>query len=141
MDRERLRPPRRTPVPIPRGAVVATPPSPEQLARLALLRRMKRARLVTPEDLARYLAAQRGDADTLGSGSLRLASIEDLRAYQTLLTLALRGSRRGGLRRDDPMRRLQAGFRVELLRDDAASADDALLRSTPFRLHFTRPPA
>ncbi|MGJ4729854.1 Wadjet anti-phage system protein JetA family protein, partial [Luteimonas sp. SDU101] len=122
MDAARLRPPRQKPAPIPRTANAGQPPSPEQLARLSLLRRMKRARLVTPEDMARYLGRHLDHATQVGSGALAIASIEDLRAYQTLLTLALRSHRIGGLRREDPFGRLLRGYRVELL--DAGERDD-----------------
>jgi len=122
MDAARLRPPRHKPAPIPRTANASVPPSPEQLARLSLLRRIKRARLVTPEDMARYLGRHLGEASQVASASLAIGTIEDLRAYQTLLTLALRSHRTGGLRREDPLGRLLRGYRVELL--DAGQRDD-----------------
>ncbi|NZA26400.1 hypothetical protein H0E84_08375 [Luteimonas sp. SJ-92] len=115
MDADRLRPPRRRPRPIPRSANATTPPTPEQLARLALLRRMKRSRLVTAEDLAGYVGRHLPTEGRVESTRLDIASIADLRAYQVLVTLALRGHRLGGLRREDPLSRLQRGFRVELL--------------------------
>lgn len=69
-----------------------------------------------------------------------IASIEDLRAYQTLLTLALRSHRTGGLRRDDPLGRLLRGFRVELL-DAGERADNGYLRAPRFVLHRLQPTA
>ena len=133
MDAARLRPPRQKPAPIPRTANAGVPPSPEQLARLSLLRRMKRARLVTPEDMARYVGRHLGDAPQVESAALAIGSIEDLRAYQTLLTLALRSHRIGGLRREDPLGRLLRGYRVELL--DAGQRDDnGYLRAPRFRV-------
>lgn len=123
MDEQRLRPPKQRPRPIPRSANVHAEPTPEQLARLNLLRQMKRVRLVLPEDLARYLDRHWTAGDTLASDTLQIATIEDFRAYQTLLTLALRSRRKGGLRRDDPLHRLLRGFRVELLPDADASVD------------------
>ncbi len=127
MDESRLRPPKAKPRPIPRSANTRPEPTPEQLARLNLLRRIKRARLVLPEDLARYLDRHwqgRGtpDSQALDSRQLEIATIEDFRAYQTLVTLALRSRRQGGLRRDDPLHRLLRGFRVELV-SDAPMAD------------------
>lgn len=115
MDDTRLRPPRQRPQPIPRSANATQPPTSEQLARLSLLRRMKRARLVTPEDMANYVGRHLPPSGEIDSSALSIASIEDLRAYQTLLTLAQRSRRIGGLRRDDPLARLLRGFRVELL--------------------------
>lgn len=115
MHEARLRPPTRKPAPIPRSANAMQSPSPEQLARLALLRRIKRARLVTPEDMARYIGRHLDTTGRIDSSALGIASIEDLRAYQTLVTLALRSHRIGGLRRDDPISRLVRGFRVELI--------------------------
>jgi hypothetical protein len=136
MDESRLRPPKARPRPIPRSANIAHEPTPEQLARLNLLRRMKRVRLVLPEDLARYVARHFGEADTVDSQALEIASIEDFRAYQTLLTLALRSHRRGGLRRDDPLQRLLRGFRLELVPGE--HSDNDYLHSPRFVLHRTR---
>lgn len=133
MDEQRLRPPRQKPQPIPRSANAVQQPTPQQLARLALLRRMKRARLVTAEDMARYVGRHLDRDGRLDSSTLAVASIEDLRAYQTLLTLALRSQRIGGLRRDDPLGRLIRGFRVELLNTDQA-CDNGYLRAPRFVL-------
>ena len=133
MDDTQLRPPRRKPQPIPRSANAAQQPTPEQLARLSLLRRMKRARLVTPEDMARYVGRHLREG-AVDSSELEVASIADLRAYQTLLTLALRSHRIGGLRRDDPLGRLLRGFRVELI-DAGERADNGYLRAPRFAIH------
>ena len=123
MDESRLRPPKAKPRPIPRSANTQPEPTPEQLARLNLLRRIKRARLVLPEDLARYLDRHWQGRATLDSQALEIATIEDFRAYQTLVTLALRSSRKGGLRRDDPLHRLLRGFRVERVGDSRSEND------------------
>ncbi len=131
MDETRLRPPRQKPQPIARSANAVQQPTPEQLARLALLRRMKRARQVTPEDMARYVGRHLTPSGRIDSDALGVASIADLRAYQTLLTLALRSHRIGGLRRDDPLNRLLRGFRVELL-DSGAAHDNGWLRAPRF---------
>jgi len=131
MDESRLRPPRQKPQPIPRSANVVQQPTPEQLARLALLRRMKRARLVTAEDMARYVGRHLTRKGIVDSATLGVDSIEDLRAYQTLLTLALRSHRPGGLRRDDPLGRLLRGFRVELS-DAGEACDTRYLRAPRF---------
>lgn len=134
MDESRLRPPRRRPAPIERSANAVRAPTPEQLARLSLLRRMKRSRLVTAEDMARYVGRHLADAGEVESTRLQIASIEDLRAYQTLLTLALRSRRGAGLRRDDPLGRLLRGFRIEL---DAAAGDNDYLRAPRFVIRRT----
>lgn len=134
MDDAQLRPPRRKPQPIPRSANAIEQPTPEQLARLSLLRRMKRARLVNAEDMARYVARHLAHAGSVDSTRLGIASIEDLRAYQTLLTLALRSHRIGGLRRDDPLGRIARGFRVELL-DAGEPGDNGYLRAPRFLIH------
>lgn len=134
MDESQLRPPRRKPQPIPRSANAIEHPTPEQLARLSLLRRMKRARLVNAEDMARYVARYLPRTGSVDSTQLGIASIEDLRAYQTLLTLALRSHRIGGLRRDDPLGRIARGFRVELL-DAGGRADNGYLRAPRFVIH------
>jgi hypothetical protein len=138
MDEGQLRPPRRKPQPIPRSANSAQQPSAEQIARLSLLRRMKRARLVTAEDMAGYVGRQLPAGGQLDSTALEVASIQDLRAYQVLLTLALRGNRAGGLRRDDPLSRLVRGFRVELT-DAGEPGDNGWLRAPRFVLHRTAP--
>jgi hypothetical protein len=135
-DEQRLRPPRRVQPPIPRTANRVQPPTPEQLARLNLLRRMKRSRLVLPEDLARYVGRHLAHAESVDSDTLKIGSIEDFRAYQTLLTLALRSRRSGGLRRDDPVHRLMRGFRVELA--DGAVTENPYLQSPRFILHRVR---
>lgn len=137
MDDAQLRPPRRKPQPIPRSANAVQQPTPEQLARLSLLRRMKRARLVNAEDMARYVGRHLPPEGSVDSAQLAIASIEDLRAYQTLLTLALRSHRSGGLRRDDPLARLLRGFRVELL-DAGAPGDNAYLRAPRFTISRLR---
>lgn len=137
MDESRLRPPHRKPQPIARSANSSDQPTPEQLARLNLLRQIKRARLVTPEDMANYVGRHLGDEAQVPSASLQIASIGDLRAYQTLLTLALRSHRTGGLRRDDPLNRLLRGFRVEL-HDAGDSDDNGYLRAPRFTLHRVR---
>ena len=107
--------------------------TPEQLARLSLLRKMKRARLVNAEDMARYVGRHLHHSAVIESAQLDIDSIEDLRAYQTLLTLALRGNRIGGLRREDPLGRLLRGFRVELL-DAGDEQDNDYLRGPRFRI-------
>jgi hypothetical protein len=137
MDDAQLRPPRRKPQPIPRSANAVQQPTPEQLARLSLLRRMKRARLVNAEDMARYVGRHLPPEGSVDSAQLAIASIEDLRAYQTLLTLALRSHRSGGLRRDDPLARLLRGFRVELL-DVGATGDNDYLRAPRFTISRLR---
>lgn len=133
IDEARLRLPRRRPRPIPRSANAVQAPTPEQLARLNLLRQIKRARLVTPADMAAYVGRQLASNASIGSEQLAIASIADFRAYQTLLTLAQRSQRPGGLRRDDPLRRLLVGFRVELLPGQHSA--HAALRGPAFRLH------
>ncbi len=140
MDEAQLRPPRRKPKPIPRTANAVQPPTPEQRARLALLRRMKRARLVTAEDMARYLGRHLTAEGHIDSARLEIRSIEDLRAYQTLLTLAQRSRRSGGLRRDDPLGRLLHGFRVELADAGDGRTDNGYLRAPRFTLHRLAPP-
>lgn len=131
MDDAQLRPPQRRSQPIPRSANAVQQPTPEQQARLNLLRRMKRARLVNAEDMARYVGRYLPPDGSIDSAQLGIASIEDLRAYQTLLTLALRSHRLGGLRRDDPLARLLRGFRVELL-DAGEPGDNRYLRAPRF---------
>ena len=85
------------------------------------------------EDMARYVGRHLQHGAALESAQLGIDGIEDLRAYQTLLTLALRGNRIGGLRREDPLGRLLRGFRVELL--DAGDGDDNdYLRGPRFRI-------
>ncbi|MBV2210226.1 MAG: hypothetical protein KUL77_11775 [Thermomonas sp.] len=137
MDDAQLRAPRRRPSAITRSANRIAQPTPEQQARLALLRRMKRARLVTAESMARYLARHLTAQDRLESSQLEIQSIEDLRAYQTLLTLALRGNRIGGLRREDPLSRIARGFRVELI-DPGERVDNAYLRAPRFAIQPIR---
>jgi Family of unknown function (DUF5716) len=143
MDEQRLRPPRQRPRPIPRTANVQTEPTPEQLARLNLLRQMKRVRLVLPEDLTRYLerywnaASGTVDSSMIGSSmidsrTLQIETIADFRAYQTLVTLALRSHRKGGLRRDDPLQRLLRGFQVELVSDAALAATAGSTSENPY---------
>ncbi|GAB3038713.1 hypothetical protein GCM10027285_23480 [Oleiagrimonas citrea] len=138
MDETRLRPPRRKPLPIPRSANIVQQPTPEQLARLNLLRLMKRARLVTAEDMARYVARHLPPQGRIESSQLTIESIRDLRAYQTLVTLALRSRRAGGLRRDDPLRRLMPGLRVDLLTSQAAPDDNHYLRGPRFVIQCIR---
>lgn len=137
MDEQRLRPPRQKPQPIPRSANATQRPTPEQLARLTLMRRIKRARLVTPEDMARYVGRHLADTGSIESHGLAIASIADLRAYQTLVTLALRSQRVGGLRRDDPLGRLLRGFHVELIHE-GERGDNGYLRAPRFVIHRTR---
>ena len=140
MDESRLRQPRQKPQPISRSANAVQQPTPEQLARLSLLRRMKRARLVTPEDMARYVGRHLASGGEVGSEALQVASIEDLRAWQTLLTLALRSHRIGGLRRDDPLNRLLRGFRVELI-DPGTAHDNGWLRAPRFLVRRSTTPS
>lgn len=135
MDAARLRPPRARPRPIPRTANTVLAPTPEQQARLNLLREMKRVRLVLPDDLDRYVARHLDGRDAVPSEALAIESIQDFRAYQTLATLALRGRRPGGLRRDDPIRRLLRGFRVELAAGEGGG--NRYLHTPRFILHRT----
>lgn len=136
MDENRLRPPKRAPRPIPRTANTVRAPTPEQIARLNLLKRMKRVRLVLPEDLARYVARHLEEASIVNSEMLQIESIEDFRAYQTLITLALRSHRPGGLRKDDPIHRLLSGFRIEMIAGEHTINDH--LESPRFVVHRTR---
>ena len=137
MDDEQLRPPRRRPMAIARSANAMAHPTPEQQARLALLRRIRRARLVTAEDMARYVGRHLPADGRVDSAALAIDSIADLRAYQTLLTLALRSRRIGGLRRDDPLSRLARGFRVELI-DAGERNDNGYLRAPRFAVQRLR---
>ena len=137
MDDEQLRPPRRRPMAIARSANAMAQPTPEQQARLALLRRIKRARLVTAEDMARYVGRHLPADGRVDSAALAIDSIADLRAYQTLLTLALRSHRIGGLRRDDPLSRLARGFRVELI-EAGERNDNGYLRAPRFAIQRLR---
>ncbi|KFN45310.1 Wadjet anti-phage system protein JetA family protein [Arenimonas composti] len=137
MDEEQLRPARRRPGAIERSANAVVRPTPEQQARLALLRRINRARLVTAEDMARYVGRHLPAEGQVDSIALSITGIADLRAYQTLLTLALRSRRIGGLRRDDPLSRLARGFRVELT-DAGERADNGWLRAPRFVIHRLR---
>ncbi|WP_238154093.1 Wadjet anti-phage system protein JetA family protein [Xanthomonas campestris] len=134
MRAERLRAPRQKPQPIARSANSSQQPTSEQLARLNLLRRIKRARLVTAEDMARYLGPYLERQPKVDSADLSIDSIEEFRAYQTLLTLALRSHRHGGLRRDDPLGRLLRGFRVELV-EGAGQLETTYLRVSLFVIH------
>lgn len=136
MDETRLRQPQQRQRPIPRTANATREPTPEQIARLNLQRQMARARLVKPEDLARYVDRHLEAAGTVESKALAIASIEDFRAYQTLITLALRSHRPGGLRRDDPIHRMLRGFRIEL--HDGEQTANEFLQSPRFVLHRTR---
>lgn len=140
MDDSRLRAPMRRPAPIERSANAVQPPTPEQLARLSLLRRMKRARLVTPEDMAGFVGRHLDGTERIESDALTIAGIGDLRAYQVLLTAALRSRRPGGLRRDDPLGRLLRGFAVELI-DAGETGDNGYLRAPRFAVRRTRKPA
>jgi len=137
MDSDRLRAPRQRPQPIVRSANSTQQPTPEQLARLSLLRRIKRARLVTPEDMARYVGRHLEQQHRVDSSELSIGSIEDFRAYQTLLTLALRSHRQGGLRREDPLSRLLRGFRVELI-SEGNPLDTTHLSASRFVIHRIR---
>lgn len=133
----RLRAPRRKPRPIPRSANSLQRPSPEQIARMRLLKRIQRARLVLPDDLARYLAPFRA-AGEVHSDRLPLHDIPAIRAYQTLLTLALRSTRPGGLQAHDPLRRHLRGFSVQLL--PAQQSRHAQLHSQAFLIRFSPSP-
>ena len=101
-----------------------------------LLRQMKRVRQVLPEDLSRYVDRHLGGRERVSSDELAIESIADLRAYQVLSTLALRGHRNGGLRRDDPLRRMLRGFEVEL--DARARTANDHLDTPRFTLRRTR---
>jgi len=136
MDEHRLRQPRQRQRPIPRTANTNRDPTPEQLGRLNLLRRMTRVRLVKPEDLVRYVDRHLADADTVDSKALEISGIEDFRAYQTLITIALRSRRAGGLHRDDPIHRMLRGFRIEL--KDGEHTVNEYLESPHFILHRMR---
>jgi hypothetical protein len=83
--------------------------------------------------MARYVGRHLVGA-SVDSVALDVGSIEDLRGYQALLTLALRSHRIGGLRRDDPLGRLLRGFRVELL-DTGEPGDNGYLRAPRFIIH------
>ena len=133
MQEERLRPPRATPTPIPRNANQVRVPTPEQLARMRLLQRIKRARLVVPGDLRAFVARHWGATDTLDSDALTIESIPDLRAYQTLLTLAARAAKTGFVPPGDPLRQYLPGVRVELLSSERVRSE--FFDAPRFRLH------
>lgn len=138
MHEERLRPPRAAPTSIPRSANQTRPPTPEQIARMRLLQRMKRARLVLPADLRAYVAQHWGDGPTLNADALPVATIPQMRAYQTLLTLATRSARTGQVRQGDPLGQYLPGVRVELLAD--ARTVNGTFDAPSFRLHRTGVP-
>jgi hypothetical protein len=135
-DGSRLRPPRRKPTPIPRSANAVRAPTAEQLARLNLRRQMQRVRLVSPEDMANYVGRHLAQQESVVSDHLSIESIADFRAYQTLLTLALRSQRAAGLRRDDPLRRLLRGFQIQLLPEQ--DSVHTTLRGPAFRIRRHR---
>jgi hypothetical protein len=133
MQEERLRPPRATPAPIPRNANQVRVPTPEQLARMRLLQRIKRARLVTPDDLRAFVERHWGPTNTLDSEAFTIESIPDLRAYQTLLTLATRAAKTGFVPAGDPLRQYLPGVRVELLSSERIRGE--FFDAPRFRLH------
>ena len=89
-----------------------------------------------PDDLARYVDRHLDGREAVASDALSTGSIQDLRAYQTLATLALRSHRPGGLRRDDPIRRMLRGFSVEL--QPGTRSEHPHLHSPRFTLRRTR---
>ncbi len=136
LSEERLRPPRRKPLAIARNANAVLQPTPEQIARMRLLRQIKRARLVLPEDLQHYLQPFH-HGGSVQSEKLPVSTIAEIRAYQTLLTIALRSHRKGGLRSHDPLQRHLRGFTVQLQPD--ANARDGALRTQAFVVTFRKP--
>src|SRR5690606_4610698 len=126
--------PRRRPQPIPRSANSQAQPSAEQIARLSLLRRMKRVRLVTAEDIASYVGRQLPPGGSVDSGAVGNPRTQARRAHPTLPPRALRGSRPAGLRRDDPLGRLLRGCRVELV-DRGEPGDNGWLRAPRYAVH------
>ncbi len=106
MEENRLRAPRQRPRPIPRTANIAHVPTPEQLARLHLLKKHETRAAGPARGYGTLRRRHLVNQPSVACEALSIASIEDLRAYQTLITLALRSHRKGGLRRDDPLHRL-----------------------------------
>ncbi len=96
--------------PIPREPIRLRQLTPEQEA----LRRLKNvaleARMVRPHELQAYLARELGDRPHVRAAELRIGSIKDLRAVQTLATLALQSRSPREKRRRDAFAGVLRGY-------------------------------
>ena len=113
-------------------------PSEAQIARAHLMLRAREARSVTPPKLADFVVGRLAGADQMGSDSLALATISDIRAYQALAGL--------GLAMSSDSRRLQLfatamakGFRVTLA--DDTEPEEALVTGRQFTIERRKAPA
>jgi hypothetical protein len=128
--------PRATRAPIPRLANRLRNFTPEQEAHRRLRRRALEARMVRPEELRAYVHAQLAAHLQLTGSQLTVASIKDLRAVQTLATLALRKRRPQAPHRDVYAQAL-AGF--ELSASGAPDAPTAYFVLPSFKIRKCQP--
>lgn len=117
-------------------AVEEIPPTPEDLAKEALRKRMNEDRLITPLKLAAYIARHLGSRATLTSDDLEIASINDLCCYQRLLLIGLRDATPPEMRASDTHLNFVPGIRVRF--EDAAITENAYMTHRRFIIEANR---
>lgn len=102
----RLAEPRKSIDRAPPSALRRSAPTAEELARAKLMLRAREARSVTMPKLSEFARRHLVGIEHIHSEDLHLSTIEDVRAYQTMLTLAKSNS--------SPSRRLQLAARAQM---------------------------
>lgn len=135
---ERLAEPRKSSERLPPSTLRRQVPSDAEVARSRVMLRAREARSMTPPKLAEFVLARLASSERVGSESLSLATISDVRAYQALAGI--------GMAMSSDSRRLQLsaatlakGFRVTLA--DADEPEGSLIAGRSFTVERRKAPA
>lgn len=133
---ERLASPRRRPVTHAATPLRDTVISEEERAKASLRLRAREARTLTAPELANFVRQHLGEADTVEGNALTVDTIKDVRALQTLMTLAFTSSLNSP-RLEQVTRAMTRGFRVRQI--DIRPVSGLFLSGAPFRIERLRP--
>ena len=112
-------------------------PSPEELARSRLMLRARDARTVTPPKLAEFVMTRLAGESEVGNSNMKLETVADIRAYQSLLSIAHSMST-GSVRLRLGTRTLARGFHVKNTGD--IEEPHILISSKAFTVSLTSTP-
>lgn len=123
---------RKARAPIPREPIRLRQLTPEQEARRRLKNQALEARMVRPHELQAYLERELGNRPHVRAADLSIQSIKDLRAVQSLATLALQARTPRERRRRDPFAGFLRGY--ALVPDTGAPIQTEHFEMPNFRL-------
>lgn len=117
MGPERMAEPRQVVERAPPSTLRSERPSIESIARSRIMLRARAARMMTAPKLAQFVASRVNAGAAIASGELKLDSISDIRAYQSLAQIALMMSAKS-VRLRNQGQAMAMGFKVQLSAGD-----------------------